>query len=617
MGTNSQYTLYAVWKANLNTLTFNGNGATGGSTSSMQIRTDVSATLNSNGFTKTGYTFKGWSTSVNGEVEFTDGANYTMGTNSQYILYAVWEANLNTLTFNGNGATGGSTSSMQIRTDAMATLNENNFTKLGYHFVGWSTTARGEIKYVDSADYIMGTENLYTLYAVWETIEYGITYELYGGVNNDNNPKTFTIEDLPLQLNCPTKEDEIFTVFYSDSNFSTPVTCINEIGDIALYAEFAESTFGVKYSVYSDHARVEGCESHVTHVKVLSYYLGKKVTNIEKGAFKNCNNLEFISLPFTGGSIDATTYERPFGYIFGYIKEPSYSTISEYDLTLQYTESVWNEDINGYYRVKYYYDIPRTIKHIEIREGTVSGYNFKNMYFSELSIGHEVSEVREIKTGTYYNPAMCSIDSVYYEGTPLDWYNVSDSSCNHNNLKYIGEFLSQKTYHFETNDGCNVSSITSDDIIFLPTLTRENWHFCGWHDNAEFTGTAYFNTYYNTSNTTLYAKWLTEEEYCDGSSFEKAISVTSVESITANIDTAGEKIYYKFVPTETKSYTIKSSGGLDTYGYLYDSNQSQITYNDGSKDFTITRSLTAGETYYIVVKMYSSSATGTFTVTIS
>ena len=100
-------------------------------------------------------------------------------------------------------------------------------------------------------------------------------------------------------------------------------------------------------------------------------------------------------------------------------------------------------------------------------------------------------------------------------------------------------------------------------------------------------------------------------------SFEKAIQAEVGGSYTVTIDTAGEKIYYKFTATESKSYTIKSSGGLDTYGYLYDSSQSQLTYNDGSTDFIITRSLTAGETYYVVVEMYSSSATGTFTLTIS
>ena len=259
-----------------------------------------------------------FTTSVNGEVEFTDGANYTMGTESQYTLYAVWEANLNTLNFHSNGATGGSTRSMQVRTGESVSLNANGFIKKGYAFKGWSTSINGEVEYTDCGNYTMETNSSYILYAVWETIVYGIKYELYGGINDVNNPKTFTIEDLPLQLNCPTKEGETFTVFYSDSKFSTPLTCINEIGDIVLHAEFTESTFGVEYSVLLDHVRVVGCESNVTHVKVLSYYCGKKVTNIEQGAFKNCNNLEFISLPFIGGAIDATTYARPFGYIFGY-----------------------------------------------------------------------------------------------------------------------------------------------------------------------------------------------------------------------------------------------------------------------------------------------------------
>ena len=80
-----------------------------------------------------------------------------------------------------------------------------------------------------------------------------------------------------------------------------------------------------------------------------------------------------------------------------------------------------------------------------------------------------------------------------------------------------------------------------------------------------------------------------------------------------DLDISLKKLKLKLKPLDEKS----SSGALDTYGYLYDSNGSQLTSHDGSTDFTITCSLTAGETYYIVVKMYSSSATGTFTVSIT
>lgn len=115
----------------------------------------------------------------------------------------------------------------------------------------------------------------------------------------------------------------------------------------------------------------------------------------------------------------------------------------------------------------------------------------------------------------------------------------------------------------------------------------------------------------------MYAKWLTEAEYFAGTSFETAITMDASELKTVTIDTAGEKVYFKFVPTETKSYTISSQGGLDTYGYLYNVSMSQIASNDGGTDFSMTYTLTAGETYYIAVRMYSNSATGTFTISIS
>ena len=116
---------------------------------------------------------------------------------------------------------------------------------------------------------------------------------------------------------------------------------------------------------------------------------------------------------------------------------------------------------------------------------------------------------------------------------------------------------------------------------------------------------------------------MTEEEYLasiDGSSFEKAYIITSGESLTAVIDTAGEYVYFKFTATESKTYTFQSSGSYDTYGYLYNSSQSQLSYNDDDGDgsnFKITRSMSAGETVYIAVRMYNNSTTGTFSVSVS
>ena len=145
----------------------------------------------------------------------------------------------------------------------------------------------------------------------------------------------------------------------------------------------------------------------------------------------------------------------------------------------------------------------------------------------------------------------------------------------------------------------------------------------GWYDNSEFTGNPVSNPYYSATTHTLYAKWMTEEEYatcCDGTSFEKAYIMTTGQTLDAIIDTAGEYVYFVFTATESKTYTFQSNGSYDTYGYLYNSSQSQISSNDDSGDgnnFLISRSMSAGETVYIGVRMYSSSNTGTFTVSAS
>lgn len=77
---------------------------------------------------------------------------------------------------------------------------------------------------------------------------------------------------------------------------------------------------------------------------------------------------------------------------------------------------------------------------------------------------------------------------------------------------------------------------------------------------------------------------------------------------------------YTFVPTETKSYNLQTTGSLDTYLYLLDTNFNQLTYNDDGGDSTnakITYTLEAGKTYYIRVRLYSSSKSGTFNILIN
>ena len=84
----SNATLYAHWKTNNYTITFNANGGSG-TMSSQTIASGATSNLNANQFIRTGYTFAGWATSSGGSVSYANGASYTMGT-SNVTLYAVW-----------------------------------------------------------------------------------------------------------------------------------------------------------------------------------------------------------------------------------------------------------------------------------------------------------------------------------------------------------------------------------------------------------------------------------------------------------------------------------------------------------------------------------------------
>ncbi len=82
---------------------------------------------------------------------------------------------------------------------------------------------------------------------------------------------------------------------------------------------------------------------------------------------------------------------------------------------------------------------------------------------------------------------------------------------------------------------------------------------------------------------------------------------------------AGETVYCPFIPTKNTWYAIYSTGSFDTYGILSDSNRNTLMTDDDSGsdyNFKLTRELTAGTTYYIGVKFYSSSDSGVVNIVI-
>ena len=176
---NGTLTLYAQWTPGQAGLTYDGNGATGGKTDPQTGKTDEKINVRDNGFTRDGYTFVTWNTQA-------DCKGNAVKPNSEWTLrgsstlYACWAGNAQTLTYHGNGATGGNTAAQSGKTGDELTTNANGFTRDGYTFVRWDTakdgsgTAYGEGKNGVS-QYVMKPAGN-DLYAIWKanpaTIQY-------------------------------------------------------------------------------------------------------------------------------------------------------------------------------------------------------------------------------------------------------------------------------------------------------------------------------------------------------------------------------------------------------------------------------------------------------------
>ena len=235
MGTGDA-TLYAKWTADSHSLNFDANGGEG-TMDSVDLDTDEQTTLPEAPFTRTGYTFAGWATTAGGSAVYADEASYTMGS-ADATLYAKWTADSHSLSFDANGGEG-TIDSVDLDTDEQTTLPEAGFTRTGYTFAGWATTAGGSAVYADEASYTIGTGDA-TLYAVWTPISYTITYTLNDGTNHEDNPESYTIEDSEITLKDPTRTDYTFSGWYSDAAFSTEVSTIaaGSNGDKRFYAKW-------------------------------------------------------------------------------------------------------------------------------------------------------------------------------------------------------------------------------------------------------------------------------------------------------------------------------------------------------------------------------------------
>lgn len=175
--TASDSTLYAHWTAKTCTVTFNAN-YTGSTYSQTKTETFGSNYTLPTAPTRTGYTFAGWYT----EQACTNEAT-TVANESNHTLYAKWQANTYTVTFNKNGGDTCPTASRTVTYGKTYSYGDNSHvwpdgdnapTKKGYTFDGWYTTVGAGGTKRESTDTVEITSNT-PLYAHWKLNYYAYT----------------------------------------------------------------------------------------------------------------------------------------------------------------------------------------------------------------------------------------------------------------------------------------------------------------------------------------------------------------------------------------------------------------------------------------------------------
>lgn len=255
---NSNLTLYAIWESNAPktyTVSYNANGGTGAPSSQTKTH-NVTLTLRTTTPTRSGYTFKGWSTSSSATTAtYSAGGSYTA--NASATLYAVWQANpiTYTVSYNANGGSGAPSSQTKTQ-NVTLTLSSTKPSRSGYTFQGWSTssTATSPIYYAGGS-YTANASA--TLYAVWTQnppTTYTISFNANGGSSAPSSVTKTSGVTLYLPSTIPTRSNYAF-LGWSTSSLATTATysaggSFTQNANTTLYAvwEYDPATYPVYYN---------------------------------------------------------------------------------------------------------------------------------------------------------------------------------------------------------------------------------------------------------------------------------------------------------------------------------------------------------------------------------
>ena len=591
----SNVTWYARWIPIVYTINYNGNGATGGGTASSSHTYNVPKALTTNGFTREGFTFAGWSYSMGGTPAFANGAsvnNLTTINGEKIELYAIWDINKYTIAYDGNGATGGATSPTLCTYNTNAAIADSGFTRTGYVFSGWSTEKDGKVTYKPGQTVKNLTEKngeTVILYAVWTPIKYKITFKDEDGTVLSTQMTDY--DSVPVYSGkTPTKEQTVSAV-YTFAGWSPELTAVT--GEATYTATYTAAPR--KYNVYFLGEKNETLYSEAFEYGTMPGFNGETPTKAKtqqysyifdgwKEEFTTVTGTQYYHVKFApvlnkytakffdydGTLLWETTLDYGTQIVYGGDKKP----VREKDVQFEYTFSDWNAPLGI---------ITDDISFLPVFSSTLRSYTIRFVnYNGDLLKEYSV----EYGTSPAYDGITPEKPSTVEEQFAFAGWDSTLSECT-GDKTYTAQFTASPRMYkisFVNFDGSLVKetefgygSIPFCDIT--PAREAENkytYTFSGWGDIKSVTGEATYTAQYSHEYTKHTIAFVND----DGTVLQNtqfAWGETPVYSGAVPVKAATAQYTYTFKGwdkeiasvTEPATYTAQYTAAVNEYDIVF------------------------------------------------
>ena len=391
---DTNISLVAEWKACVYTVTYDAGVGTS-SEPSAQATYDSNFTLAT--AERVGYKFDGW---------YYNGTKYSSGTwktDKSITLTAKWTARtdieyvVNHHQQNANDDNYTIVDTEKLKGTADATIKPS--VKTYTHFISPS------VKTVTIAP-----DGKLVVDYYYNRVTYDLTYVTNGGEIIEKQTYKY---DQTLVITTPTRTGYTFGGWFTNKTLTTAYSATATLNaDTTIYAYWAEEnkpgdftysgTSAITVSAYNGTSTTMWIPAYIGGVPVttipasafenqadlVKVVVPERVTSIGLAAFKGCNSIEDITLPFVGKSANAEGYEAVFGHIFGYVNTPTGNWLYTNDLNSAFINEAYNIDgavwqytcvppikydgSNNPYKQTYFnYYIPTEIKNVTITSQTI------------------------------------------------------------------------------------------------------------------------------------------------------------------------------------------------------------------------------------------------------